>query len=78
MKAQLTTTTNADRTPLPTELNSSQAKLVYLYLETTGGATVGELSETLSMKKMATLSVMNSLSTQGLVEKVDDEYIPSN
>ncbi len=78
MKAQLTATTTADRSPLPAELNSPQAKLVYLYLETTGGATVGELSETLSMKKMATLSVMNSLSTQGLVEKADNEYVPCN
>ncbi|AHF98489.1 hypothetical protein HALLA_06155 [Halostagnicola larsenii XH-48] len=75
MKAQLTTAPISEETALPTELNSPQAKLVYLYLEAADGATVSEVSDALSMKKMTTLSVTNSLSTQGLIEKIDNEYV---
>lgn len=59
---------------LPTELDSPQAKLVYLYLEAADGATASDLTEALSMKKIAILSVLNSLSSQGLVEKDDATY----
>ena len=61
---------------LPTELNSPQGKLVYLYLEATGGATVDELEQVLAMKKIGILSVLNSLSSQNLVEKRDETYVP--
>lgn len=74
MTSQLTTTAT-DRTALPTDLNSPQAKLVYLYLETAEGATLREISDALSMKKMAALSVTKSLTGQGLIEKGDDEYV---
>lgn len=60
--------------PLPSELDSAQGKLVYLYLEATGGTTVSDLNQTLSMQKMAILSVLNSLESQGLIEKRDSEY----
>ncbi|WP_121743854.1 MarR family transcriptional regulator [Natronorubrum halophilum] len=63
---------------LPTELESPQGKLVYLYLEAAGSATVDELGQILSMKKIAILSVLNSLSSQDLVEKRGSEYVPSN
>ncbi|AFZ72867.1 helix-turn-helix domain-containing protein [Natronobacterium gregoryi] len=60
--------------PLPPAIDSPQAKLVYLYLEATGGATATDLARALSMKKIAILSVLNALSSQGLVEKVDAKY----
>ena len=59
---------------LPAELDSAQSKLVYLYLEATGGATVSDLNEALSMQKMAILSILNGLSSEGLVEKRGSEY----
>ncbi|SFC66041.1 hypothetical protein SAMN05444422_11391 [Halobiforma haloterrestris] len=68
-------TSDSSRT-LPSELESSQAKLVYLYLEATGGATAADLSGALSMKKLAILSVLNSLSSADLVEKTGTEYVP--
>lgn len=74
MTPQLTTTAT-DQTALPTDLNSPQAKLVYLYLETAEGATLREISDALSMKKMAALSVTKSLTAQGLIEKGDDRYV---
>lgn len=61
---------------LPAELDSAQAKLVYLYLDATGGTTVADLKETLSMQKMAILSVLRSLSKQNLVEKDGSTYAP--
>lgn len=71
MTAQLAPT-EIDR--LPTELDSAQSKLVYLYLEATGGATLSDLNRALSMQKMAILSVLDALSSQGFVEKRGAEY----
>ncbi|AEH36268.1 hypothetical protein [Halopiger xanaduensis] len=62
--------------PLPPELESSQGKLVYLFLESTGGATVTDLHRSLGMQKMAILSVLEALSAQGLVERTGTEYAP--
>ncbi|ELY46640.1 hypothetical protein [Natronorubrum sulfidifaciens] len=65
---------DAEISHLPTEIKSPQGKLVYLSLDATGGATVDELGELLAMKKISILSVLNSLSTQNLIEKQDTEY----
>lgn len=67
---------DAGLTELPTEINSAQGKLVYLYLEATDGATVDELGQVLAMKKINILSVCNSLSSQQLIEKTDETYVP--
>ncbi len=71
------THTDPELTELPTELNSAQGKLVYLYLEATDGATVDELGQVLSMRKIDILSVCNSLSSQQLIEKCDGTYVPT-
>ena len=63
---------------LPTEIESPEGKLVYLSLEATDGATADDLCQLLSMKKLAILSVCNSLSSQGHVEKRGAEYVPRN
>ena len=60
--------------PVPEPIESAQAKLVFLYLEATGTATADEIGETLTMKKIDVLSVLNSLSSVGYVEKNGDEY----
>lgn len=61
--------------PLPPAIRSPRAKLVYLYLEAADGAAVDELNQILSMKKIAILSVLRSLSNAGLVEKTGVEYV---
>ncbi|RKD93508.1 phenylalanine--tRNA ligase subunit alpha [Halopiger aswanensis] len=66
----------ADIDPLPAELESSQGKLVYLFLEATGGATLTDLHRSLGMQKMAILSVLEALSAQNLVERTETEYVP--
>lgn len=63
---------------LPTEIKSPQGKLVYLTLDATDGTTVDELGQILAMKKITILSVLNSLSTEGLIEKQDTEYVLRN
>ena len=60
---------------LPNELNSPQAKLVYLYLETVGTATPDDLTDALSMKKISVLSILSSLSSDGLVEHEGDRFV---
>ena len=64
-------------TPIPDAIDSSQGKLVYLSLLITDGATLTELQETLSLKKITILSVLNSLSARGLVRRTDDAYVPA-
>ncbi|MWV39332.1 MULTISPECIES: MarR family transcriptional regulator [Natrialba] len=61
--------------PVPDQLESAQAKLVYVYLETTGGATVDELGRALSLKKIDVLSVLHSLTSRGLLEKDGTTYV---
>ncbi|MFC6716342.1 MarR family transcriptional regulator [Natrialbaceae archaeon GCM10025810] len=63
--------------PLPTELDTSQAKLVYLSLEATGGATATDLSETLAMTKLSILSVLRTLADRELIERNGAEYVPA-
>lgn len=64
--------------PVPDDLESAQAKLVYLYLDVAEGATIDELGEILVMKKITILSVLNSLSSAGYVEQAGSEYIVTN
>ncbi len=64
--------------PIPDDLQSPQAKLVYLYIEAADGATVDDLAQALTMKKIAILSVLNSLSSDALVEKDGDHYVVAN
>ena len=63
---------------LPTEIDSAQGKLVYLTLEVTGEATVTDLNRTLNVRKISVLSVLSSLSSQGLIERTDAGYALAN
>ncbi|MFC6765605.1 MarR family transcriptional regulator [Natrinema soli] len=64
--------------PVPDDLESAQAKLVYVFLDATGGATVDELGEILAMKKIDILSVLNSLSSAGYVTRAGATYVVAN
>ena len=54
--------------PIPTQLTSPTAKLIYLYLDTTGQSTVDEMQQSLDIPKLALFSVLGSLTDSGLVE----------
>lgn len=60
--------------PLPDELDSPRAKLVYLALAITDRATLSELQEALDVPKLTLLSVLDALTGRGLVEWTDDGY----
>jgi DNA-binding IclR family transcriptional regulator len=60
---------------VPADLNSPRAKLVFLYLSTHEGATIGELQENLAMKKIALYSILKTLRERGLVGQETDRYV---
>ena len=62
---------------LPDELDSPRAKLVYLYLDVTDGASLQDLQETLDLKKITLFSILDSLDGRGLVEEDGDRYAVS-
>ncbi|MFC6717210.1 hypothetical protein ACFQGT_06040 [Natrialbaceae archaeon GCM10025810] len=64
--------------PIPETIESTQGKLVYLLLDVADGATVDDLSEILSMKKISILSVLRTLANEGLVEERGSEYVVSS
>lgn len=70
---------NADTTgTVPKELRSPRGKLVYLYLESAGDATVSEMSEALRMRKLALYSVLRTLREDDLVTESDGQYAPTD
>ena len=64
--------------PVPDDLESARAKLVYLTLTASGGATAEELGDLLAMKQINILSVLNSLSSAGHIERSGSEYVVAN
>ena len=62
-----TETTTVDQ--MPPELDSSNSKLVYLYLKTVEEASITDLRSTLDMKQLALFPVLNTLEGEGLIER---------
>jgi predicted transcriptional regulator len=62
---------------LPDDLDSPQAKLVYLFLTTAGSATVDELSDELDLKCITLFSVLGTLEDRQLVARDGDEFTPA-
>ncbi|WP_049928626.1 hypothetical protein [Halopiger goleimassiliensis] len=67
--------TSTQLSRVPAEITSPQGKLVYVYLEATDGATVADLHHTLAMSKLSVLSVLESLSSEEVVERTGTEYV---
>lgn len=61
-------------TPLPDRLDSSRAKLVYLYLAHTGEGSVTELQQALGLSKLALFSILDSLTAKELVHQTERGY----
>jgi DNA-binding MarR family transcriptional regulator len=59
---------------LPTGIDSTGSKLVYLYLDAVEAATIEELQESLGMKQLALFPVLDTLAGEGLVERHGDTY----
>lgn len=67
---------DADLT-VPTELESTASKLVYLFVRTTGECTIDDLQSSLDMKKISLYPLLKSLAKKGLVEIDDGTYRPA-
>jgi DNA-binding MarR family transcriptional regulator len=67
--------TRPDTRPLPGNIDSPRAKLVYLALSTGGASTADELRDTLGLKKIDLFSILDTLDARGLVEYNGDRYV---
>lgn len=63
------------RVSVPTDLESSTAKLVYLYLANTDSATVEQLQTDLDISKLSLYSVLRTLGERGFVDTEDGYYV---
>lgn len=63
---------------LPTELDSDGSKLVYLYLNVVGEATVTEMQSTLNKKQLALYPVLDTLESRDLIEQDGETYTFAN
>jgi len=62
---------------VPAELSSDGTKLVYLYLQITGASTLNELNQSLEMKSISLLPILDTLVTKDLVSREDNQYLPT-
>lgn len=68
-----TATTRLDA-PIPTDLDSARAKLVYLYLAAVGSATAEDLCDELVVTKGTVLSITGTLRDRGYLEREDGRF----
>ena len=73
-----TMTDSATGTVLPEGITSANGKLVYLYLETHGEASVGQLSEALGLGHMTLYSALRVLRERGIVSNRGERFRPAD
>lgn len=62
---------------MPTELESSRSKLVYLYLQVNEGATIDEIKENLNVQLITLYGILKRLHQNNLVEKMNGRWWPA-
>lgn len=62
---------------VPSDLSSDGTKLVYLYLQISGESTLDELNQSLEMKTISLLPILNTLQSKELVDRQDNYYLPT-
>lgn len=62
---------------LPDDLESPRAKLVYLYLASTDGASLTDLQEGVGLKRITLYSILRTLRERELVSRDGDRYRPA-
>lgn len=71
----MTTLSETTSTSVPAELSSSTAKLVYLYLMTSGATTADQLQTALGLGKLTLFPILRRLERSGYVEAVEKGYV---
>lgn len=69
---QKTAATTIDQ--MPAELESSNGKLVYLYLTTVEEATISDLKETLTMQELTLFPTLAILEDENLIERDGETF----
>lgn len=59
---------------IPADLESARAKLVYLYVATSDGASIEQLRRDLGVKKGTVLSITGTLRDRGHLERTDSGF----
>ena len=59
---------------IPTDLESAKAKLIYLYVAASGGATADQLRDDLDVKKGTALSITGTLRERGYLERRNGRF----
>ena len=67
--------TTAAELTLPDEIDSTGSKLVYLYLRAADEATIDELQSSLRMKQLALFPYLETLTSEGFVERDGERYV---
>jgi DNA-binding MarR family transcriptional regulator len=62
---------------MPDDFDSPQAKLTYLYLQISPGASADEVCAALDVDKGSFLSITRTLRKRGHVERIDGRYRPT-
>ena len=60
--------------PIPDELESARGKLVYLYLEVSGDASLDELANALDLPLITLCSLLDTLESRGIVRRDGNRY----
>lgn len=60
---------------MPADVKSPRGKLVYLYLDTAGEATLDELEDGLDLPRLTLYGVLKTLRERGLVDEKDGRYV---
>ena len=71
---EATATDTTTLTQMPATLDSSNSKLVYLYLATVDEATISELQSTLDMQQLALFPTLDTLEGEGLIERDGETF----
>jgi len=66
-----------DSVSVPSELTSDGTKLVYLYLQVSGESTLDELNQSLEMKTISLLPILDTLVGLDLVAREGNTYLPT-
>ena len=68
-------TSNTTDLTVPTDLESARAKLVYLYVAVSDGATVEEICQDLSIGTGTALTITKTLRSREYVSRQGDQYV---
>jgi predicted transcriptional regulator len=66
-----------DAIDVPTDLTSTESKLVYLFLTASDGATMEELHDALDIRKISLFPVLRTLTERNVVTREGSTYVPS-